>query len=121
MNSNTPAYRVWSLTATAMLDGAVLSVHSYTVKVERVGDTLTAAYVDGQPVSIERAALLLTWAKHTGNVEQVEAFDPSPVLLPGEARASRLHRVLSCLSLCHTDPTASRLSPWVAWLPALPP
>ena len=103
MNFNTPAYRVWNLTAAAILDDAVLSVHSYTVKVERVGDTLTAAYVDGQPVSIERAAHLLTWAKHTGTVKQVEAFDPPAALPLGKPRASRLHRTLSRLGLGHTD------------------
>ena len=100
MNSNTPAYRVWNLTAAAILDGAVLSVHTYTVKVERVGDTLTAAYVDGQPVSIERAALLLTWARDTGTVEQIEAFDPAPL---GKPRASRLHRILARLGLSNPD------------------
>ena len=100
MNSNTPAYRVWNLTAAAILDGAVLSVHSYTVKVEREGDTLTATYVDGQPVSIERAALLLTWARDTGTVKQVEAFDPAPL---GKPRASRLHRILARLGLSNPD------------------
>ena len=103
MNSNTPAYRVWNLTAYAMQDGAVLSAHAYTVKVEREGDTLTAAYVDGLPVSIERAALLLTWAKDTGTVQQVEAFDPAPALPLGKPRASRLHRILSRLGLGHAD------------------
>ena len=103
MNSNTPAYRVWNLTAYAMQDGAVLSVHNYTVKVERLGDTLTAAYVDGQQVSIKRAALLLTWARDTGTVKQVEAFDPAPALTLGKPRASRLHRILSRLGLGHTD------------------
>ena len=103
MNSNTPAYRVWNLTAYAMQDGAVLSVHTFTVKVERVGDTLTAAYVDGLPVSIERAALLLTWARDTGTVKQVEAFDPAPALTLGKPRASRLHRILARLGLGHAD------------------
>ena len=103
MNCNTPAYRVWNLTAAAILDGAVLSVHSYTVKVERVGDTLTAASVNGLPVSIERAALLLTWAKNTGTVKQVEAFDPAPALPLGKPRASGLHRILARLGLGHTD------------------
>ena len=98
-----PAYRVWKLTAAAMLDGAVLSVHTYTVKVEREGDTLTAAYVDGLPVSIERAAHLLTWAKHTGTVKQVEAFDPAPALTLGKPRASRLHRIMARLGLGHAD------------------
>ena len=102
MNSNTPAYRVWNLTA-AILDGAVLSVHSYTVKVEREGDTLTAASVNGLPVSIERAAHLLTWARDTGTVKQVEAFDPAPALPLGKPRASGLHRILSRLGLGHTD------------------
>ena len=101
MNFNTPAYRVWNLTAAAILDGAVLSVHSYTVKVERVSDTLTAASVNGLPVSIERAALLLTWARDTGTVKQVEAFDPALTL--GKPRASRLHRILARLGLGHTD------------------
>ena len=100
MNFNTPAYRVWNLTAAAILDGAVLSVHSYTVKVERVGDTLTAASVNGLPVSIERAALLLTWARDTGTVKQVEAFDP---LALGKPRASRLHRILARLGLGNAD------------------
>lgn len=103
MNSNIPAYRVWNLTAAAILDGAVLSVHSYTVKVEREGDTLTAASVNGQPVSIDRAALLLTWARDTGTVKQVEAFDPAPALTLGKPRASRLHRVLSRLGLGNAD------------------
>ena len=103
MNFNTPAYRVWNLTAAAILDGAVLSVHSYTVKVERVGDTLTAAYVNGQPVSIERAAHLLTWARDTGTVKQVEAFDPAPALPLGKPRASGLHCILSRLGLGHAD------------------
>ncbi|WP_424951008.1 hypothetical protein [Deinococcus sp.] len=98
-----PAFRVWNLTAAAILDGAVLSVHSYTVKVERVGDTLTAAYVDGLPVSIERAAHLLTWAKNTGTVKQVEAFDPAPALPLGKPRASRLHRIMARLGLGHAD------------------
>ena len=103
MNSNTPAFRVWNLTAAAILDGAVLSVHSYTVKVERVGDTLTAAYVDGQPVSIERAANLICWAKATGTVRQVAAFNPAPALPLGKPRASRLHRILARLGLGHAD------------------
>ena len=100
MNFNTPAYRVWNLTAAAILDGAVLSVHSYTVKVEREGDTLTAASVNGLPVSIERAALLLIWARDTGTVKQVEAFDPAPL---GKPRASRLHRILALLGLSNLD------------------
>ena len=103
MNSNTPAYRVWNLTAAAILDGAVLSVHSYTVKVERVGDTLTAASVNGLPVSIERAAHLLTWARDTGTVKQVEAFDPAPALTLGKPRASGLHRILARLGLGRFD------------------
>ncbi|WP_407569096.1 hypothetical protein [Deinococcus altitudinis] len=105
MNFNTPApaFRVWNLTAAAILDGAVLSVHTYTVKVERVGDTLTAAYVDGQAVSIERAAHLLTWAKNTGTVKQVEAFEPAAAPTLGRPRASRLHRVLARLGLGHAD------------------
>ena len=103
MNSNTPAYRVWNLTAAAILDGAVLSVHTYTVKVECMGDTLTAAYVDGQPVSIERAANLICWAKDTGTVKQVEAFDPTPALTLGKPCASRLHRILAYLGLGHAD------------------
>jgi hypothetical protein len=98
-----PAYRVWNLTATAIQDGAVLSVHTYTVKVERVGDTLTAAYVDGLPVSIDRAANLLTWAKNTGTVKQVEAFDPAPAVTLGKPRASRLHRIMARLGLGHAD------------------
>ena len=100
MNSNTTSRRTWKATCYAMQDGAVLSVHSYTVKVERLGDILTAAYVDGQQVSIERAALLLTWARDTGTVKQVEAFDPSPL---GKPRASRLHRILARLGLSNPD------------------
>ena len=102
-STTAPAYRVWKLTAYAMQDGAVLSAHSYTVKVERVGNTFTAAYLEGQPVSIERAALLLTWARDTGTVKQVEAFDPAPALPLGKPRASRLHLVLSRLGLGHAD------------------
>jgi hypothetical protein len=98
-----PAYRVWNLTATAIQDGAVLSVHTYTVKVERVGDTFTAAYVDGQAVSIERAADLLAWAKNTGTVKQVEAFEPPAALPLGKPRASRLHRIMARLGLGHAD------------------
>ena len=101
--STAPAYRVWKLTAYTMLDSAVLSAHTFTVKVEREGDTLTAAYCDGQPVSIERAADLLIWAKHTGTVRQVEAFDPAPALTLGRPRASRLHRVMARLGLGHAD------------------
>ena len=103
MNSNTTSRRTWKATCYAMQDGAVLSVHSYTVKVERLGDILTAAYVDGQQVSIERAALLLTWARDTGTVKQVEAFDPAPALTLGKPRASRLHRILARLGLSNPD------------------
>jgi len=102
-DSSIPAYRVWKLTACAMLDRVVLSVHTYTVKVERQGDTFTAAYCDGQPVSIEQAAHLLTWAKATGTLEQVEAFDPAPALTLGRPRASQLHRTLARLGLGHAD------------------
>jgi len=103
MHITTPSHRVWKLTACAMLDRVVLSVHTYTVKVERQGDTFTAAYCDGQPVSIEQAAHLLTWAKATGTLEQVEAFDPAPALTLGRPRASRLHRILARLGLGHAD------------------
>ena len=120
MNSNTPAYRVWNLTAYAMQDGAVLSVHTYTVKVERVGDTLTGAYVDGRPVSIERVALLLTWARDTGTVRQVEVFDPAPALPLGEPHAYCLHRILSRLGHAdHYRAASAALGRMVASLTAL--
>ena len=71
------------------------------MKVERVGDTLTAASVNGLPVSIERAALLLTWARDTGTVKQVGAF--APALTLGKPRASGLHRILARLGLGRFD------------------
>ena len=100
MNSNTTSRRTWKATCSAMQDGAVLSVHTYTVTIEREGDTLSAATVDGEAATLERAANLICWARATGSLTVTERYDAPTI---GKARASRLHRILSRLGLGHAD------------------
>lgn len=92
MNFNTPARRTFQATVYATLDGAVLSVHSHSVTVCRHGDTISAAFVDGQAASIERAAHLITWAKATGSLVITDRHDAVTPLQ--EIRNSGPHFVL---------------------------
>jgi len=100
MQTSTTSRRTWKATAYVMLDRVIIERRTYTIIVERAGDTLTSATVDGQPATIEHAAHLLVWAKATGTLQIVERFD---VALLGKARAARLHRILARLGLSSAD------------------
>jgi len=96
MNDTTPR-RTWSVTCRAILDGAVVSVHAYTVTAYRVAGQIVAALIDGVTDTVERANDLIAWAKATGTIELVEAFDgPSPI---GKPIAYQLHKDLGALGV----------------------
>jgi len=96
MQTTTPR-RTWKATCYAMLDGAVLSIHTYTVTAFRIGDQIVTALIDGITATVERAAHLLTWARTTGTLELVEAYDGVPTI--GKRIACQLHKDMAALGL----------------------
>jgi hypothetical protein len=100
MNSNTPtASRTWSVTIPVCLESADLT--TITVTAFKLAWQIVSALVDGAEAGLERAANLLTWAKHEGTLTVTETVEEAQPVSIGKRVASALHTYLGRLGYGH--------------------
>ncbi|GGJ65516.1 hypothetical protein [Deinococcus aquiradiocola] len=97
----TTAYRTWNLIIPVYLEGAWQMNLTCTVQAFHDQGIITAAIIDGEEATADRAAHLLGWARAEGTLDLLDTSeDTRPATLTRRA-ASALHADLGRLGYTH--------------------
>ena len=99
MQTTTTPYRTWNLTIPVYLEGVWMRNLTCTVQAFHDQGVITAAIIDGQEATADRAAHLLGWARAEGTLQLLE--DSAQPVTISKRVASALHADLGRLGYTH--------------------